>query len=99
MISMGQAARQLRVSKSTLSKAISTGKLSANRREDGSWAIDPAELQRYWDANGHRARISEHVDGVESDRPSTDTKTDELVSELRAVIADLRRGQDDLRQD
>ena len=42
------------MSKPALSKAISTSKLSATRREDGSWAIDPAELCRYVEANGHR---------------------------------------------
>jgi hypothetical protein len=46
--------RLVGVSKPTLSKAISTGKLSATRREDGSWAIDPAELCRCVEANGHR---------------------------------------------
>jgi hypothetical protein len=54
MISMGMAARQLGVSKATLSKAIASGKLSATRREDQSWAIDPAELARYVSAHGHR---------------------------------------------
>ena len=32
------------------------GKLSATRREDGSWSIDSAELARYLDANGYRFR-------------------------------------------
>ena len=53
-LTLGQASKQVGVSKPTLSKAISTGKLSATRREDGSWAIDPAELCRYVEANGHR---------------------------------------------
>jgi len=53
-LTLGQAAKQVGVSKPTLSKAISTGKLSATRREDGWWAIDPAELYRYVEANGHR---------------------------------------------
>ena len=39
MLTLGTAARQLGVSKGTISKAIATGKLSATRREDGSWAI------------------------------------------------------------
>jgi hypothetical protein len=36
----------------TISKAIASRKLSATRREDGSWAIDCAELARYLDVNG-----------------------------------------------
>jgi excisionase family DNA binding protein len=43
MLTLGAAARQLGVSKGTISKAIASGKLSATRREDGSWAIDGSE--------------------------------------------------------
>ncbi len=53
-LTLGQASNQVGVSKPTLRKAISTGKLSATRREDGSFAIDPSELCRYVEANGHR---------------------------------------------
>src|SRR5215472_11986121 len=56
MLTLGQAARHCGVSKGTISKAIASGKLSATRREDGSWAIDGAELARYLDVNGHRFR-------------------------------------------
>jgi excisionase family DNA binding protein len=57
-LTLGQAAKQVGVSKPTLSKAISTGKLSTTRREDGSFAIDPAELCRYVEANGHRFHLA-----------------------------------------
>ena len=56
MLTLGAAARQLGVSKGTISKAIASGKLSATRREDGSWAIDGSELARYLEVNGHRFR-------------------------------------------
>lgn len=54
MVTLGEAARQLGISKPTLSKAISKGQLSATRREDGSFAIDPSELVRWWDGVKHR---------------------------------------------
>jgi excisionase family DNA binding protein len=60
MLTLAEAARLCGVTKSTISKAIRTGKLSATRREDGSWSIDNAELARYLDAyldaNGYRFR-------------------------------------------
>ena len=87
---LGEAARQCGVAKGTISKAIKTGKLSATRREDNSWAIDNAELARYLEANGHRFRS----DTVEADRPETEAVTNALVAELRAVIADLRSDRD-----
>jgi excisionase family DNA binding protein len=51
---LGEAARQCGVAKGTISKAIKTGKLSATRREDGSWKIDNGEIARYLEANQHR---------------------------------------------
>jgi hypothetical protein len=106
MISMGKAARQLRVSKATLSKAIATGKLSANRNADGSYAIDPAELARYHAVHGHRFHAGE------SGQPSTDASTgnntgselvelrvlkrvaEERLAELKAALDDMRRERD-----
>src|SRR5215204_7314997 len=67
MVTLGNAAKQLGVSKPTLSKAISRGHLSATRREDGSFAIDPAELVRWWENARHRF----HVQPVSHFQPST----------------------------
>ena len=54
MVTLGSAAKQLGIAKPTLSKAISKGQLSAARRDDGSFAIDPSELVRWWDGVKHR---------------------------------------------
>ena len=45
-LSLGQAAKETGMDKSTLSRAIKNGKLSATRQENGGYAIDPAELFR-----------------------------------------------------
>jgi hypothetical protein len=45
-LSLGQAAKETGVDKSTISRAIKSGKLSATRKENGGYAIDPAELFR-----------------------------------------------------
>jgi excisionase family DNA binding protein len=45
---LGEAARQAGVSKPTLSKAISSGRLSAEKQPDGSYRIQPAELFRVY---------------------------------------------------
>ena len=62
MVTLGEAARQLGISKPTLSKAISKGQLSATRREDGSFAIDPSELVRWWDGVKHRFQPQPVID-------------------------------------
>jgi hypothetical protein len=48
MLSLGQAARLAQTSKTTLTRAIKAGRLSATRRDDGSYAIDRAELGRVY---------------------------------------------------
>jgi excisionase family DNA binding protein len=53
-LTLGMAAKHLGVTKPTLSKAIHSGKLTAERREDGSFAIDTAELDRYRAVHRHR---------------------------------------------
>jgi hypothetical protein len=47
-LSLGQAAKVTRLGKTTLTRAIKAGRLSATRREDGSYAIDPSELARVY---------------------------------------------------
>lgn len=68
-LSLGQAAKHLGISKPTLSKAISSGKISAKKREDGSYAIDPSELDRYRLANEHRFPSSSETPKVTPDTP------------------------------
>ena len=47
---LGQAAKAANVSKTTIQRAIKSGRLSATRRDDGSYDIDPAELRRAFPA-------------------------------------------------
>ena len=48
MLTLGQAARLTGTSKTTLTRAIKAGRLSATRRDDGSYGIDEAELSRVY---------------------------------------------------
>lgn len=45
-LTLNQAAKECGRAKSTISKAIKSGKLSASPQDDGSYIIDPAELFR-----------------------------------------------------
>src|SRR5258708_7132024 len=83
MLTLGQAAKQIGVSKPTLSKAISTGKLSATRREDQSVAIDPSELMRYFEANRHRSNLATE-DAWRAEPPAGDRGNGVDLVELRA---------------
>ena len=45
-LSLSQAAKAAGKSKSTINRAIKSGKLSATRHDDGSYTIDGSELSR-----------------------------------------------------
>jgi hypothetical protein len=53
--SLGQAAKAVGRSKTTIHRAIKSGKLSASRSADGGWSIDPSELSRAYPATGNGA--------------------------------------------
>ena len=46
--SIGEAAKAVGISKSTLSRAIKNGRISAIRLDDGSYSIEPVELHRVY---------------------------------------------------
>ncbi len=48
-MTLGQAAKVVGKSKSTLSRSIKKGTLSATRLDDNSYSIDPSELARVFD--------------------------------------------------
>lgn len=86
---LGQAAKATGSSKSTLRRAIEGGRLSATRRDDGSYEIDPAEL--------HRVFPRHSADTAEMARSDTASDTGGLQREitvLREVVEDLRRRLD-----
>lgn len=50
MLSVSAAAKLINVSKTTIYRAIKSGKISAIRQDDGSFLIDPFELVRAYPA-------------------------------------------------
>ena len=51
-LSLSQAARLTGRSKSTIGRAIKSGRMSATRNEDGTFGINPAELLRAFPKDG-----------------------------------------------
>lgn len=50
-LTLGQAAKTAKRSKGTLSKALNSGRISAEKDDKGRWQIDPSELSRWMSAN------------------------------------------------
>ena len=55
---LGEAAKRANVSKPTLSKAVKTGRITAEKQPDGSYRIQPVELFRVYPPATHETRSS-----------------------------------------
>lgn len=99
-LSLSQAARESGTSKPTLSRWIAKGKVSAERQQDGSYLIDPSELDRIKDLmrNGNG---SGNPNMKQSETPQETSALQREIELLRErlndkdeVISDLRRRLD-----
>jgi hypothetical protein len=99
---LGEAAKATGKSKAAISRAIKTHKLSAQRQEDGSFKIDPAELHRVYppvaaEQDNQRSPTVASATVVNPDatgeirelRAKLDAATERLA-EKEALIAELR---------
>jgi excisionase family DNA binding protein len=107
-VTLGEASRQSGLSKSTISRAIRDGKLSAIRSADtGSYRIEQSELQRYLDAVAVTRATAETVAMTHTATPSETAATAALEAEiaglrevgtlLRAELADVKTDRDHWR--
>jgi hypothetical protein len=106
MISLGQAAKLAGLGKTTIARAIKSGRLSATRRDDGGYHIDVAELERVYplrapaeptgatgDATGPAVR-SATGDATGSDLTGEIAALRATAALMREQIADLREDRD-----
>lgn len=89
---VGQAARAVGKSKSTISRAIDAGRISAAKNDDGSYLIDAAELHRVFPPI-RVATVAEGPDDVSRD-PARDGAA---TLELRVLQERLEGAQRELR--
>ena len=97
-LSLSQAAKLTGKSKSTINRAVKTGKLSAARHEDGSYSIDPAELARAFDVEpleGTKRRDAD-LDGTRL--LERITALEAMLNREREISADLQEDRDRWRQ-
>ena len=88
MFTMGQAAKEVGTSKTSIHRAIKSGKLSASRNDDGTLSIDPAELFRAYP----RARPSRNGNGtMEQTVPANETVVTAPDPAVTARLAALER--------
>ena len=110
-LSPRDAVRLYRVSRATLTKALSDGKISAEKNDAGHWQIDPAELARVYAPRAPQKAVSRASPGqVSRDEPGQKTALDAADMAARLARAEaaldaerekvdlLQRNLDDLRR-
>ena len=100
-LTLRQAADLCGASRSTIHRALKSGKLSGNRLEDGAWDIDPSELVRVfpWDISEpvQRDNPGQGREGANEREAVLVVKVEMLEHQLereRDTIADLRKRLD-----
>lgn len=97
-LSLSQAAKLTGKSKSTINRAVKSGKLSATRHENGTYSIDPAELTRAFDVKpleGAKRRDTDPGGTRLIDRIET---LEAMLNREREISADLKEDRDRWRQ-
>lgn len=97
-LSLSQAAKLTGKSKSTINRAIKTGKVSATRHDDGSYSIDPAELSRAFDMDPSRGSKRSDAEPDETRLLERIETLETMLSREREISADLKEDRDRWRQ-
>lgn len=99
--SLSQAAKETGKGKSSIHRAIKSGRLSAQRHEDGTYSIDAAELFRVFPPTLPEP-VQKRGAEPQEERPATPTVTEEVLRvRVEMLQAQLEREQDtvaDLRR-
>jgi excisionase family DNA binding protein len=99
MLTLGQAARLTGLGKTTLTRAIKAGRLSATRRDDGSYGIDPAELHRVYEIRPETPEtVSQSGATVHHATPGATPRDGASDSEVTARLATLEEQVKGLRE-
>lgn len=99
---LGEAAKATGISKASISRAINSGRISAIKKDDGSFSIEPVELHRVYPPKS-AAPVAETVIGTQRNT-NADTRNGSdfnvLQARLDAALEQLRDREgtiDDLR--
>jgi excisionase family DNA binding protein len=96
LLSLREAAQQTGTNKSTIWRAIKSGRMSATRLDDGGFAIDPAELFRVFEPQQSEQRREQRRAGqgttadLQQETTPATPATDELALKVAALDAEVR---------
>lgn len=84
--SVSRAARETGLSKSTISRAIKSGRISAARQHDGSYLIEPAELFRVYPRNVAQLPSDARHDAVRNQLQEASATTSKEIELLKLKL-------------
>ena len=82
-LTLAEAAQATGLNRSTILRAIKSGRISGARDETGAWSVEPVELHRIFPPAEAKPEPMRQ-----------DAQTDALVLELRAQLAEMRSQRD-----
>ena len=83
-LSLGQAAKETGKSKSVISNALNSGRLSGKRNDKGGWEIDPSELFRVF--TKQNAKEPEKEQNGTHENPIQNTLLEQKIRHLREQL-------------
>jgi hypothetical protein len=98
MYTLGEAARAVGKAKSTISRDVKSGKISAARNPDGSVSIDPAELHRVYPATPATGSANGRSNDSHPLERGAATVWEREIALLRERLADKDNVIEDLRR-
>jgi excisionase family DNA binding protein len=98
VLSLAEAAQQTALNRSTILRAIKSGKISGTRDHNGAWVVEPAELFRIFPpAEAASQGVPDHAHGASS-AAAADAElrirlqmAEERLGELKQMISDMGR--------
>lgn len=94
---LGSAAKATGKSKTTIQRAISKGRISAQKDDSGRYVIEPSELHRIFPLVSH-ATVSQQSQG-DTTRPPDETPLKVKVEALEAMLEREREALSEMRHD
>lgn len=94
---LAEAAKATGTNKTTILRAIKSGKVSGTKDEQGTWLVEPAELHRVYPPAELRSAAG--TDAMQRYAPPTAPAVEGQIAALRDTAELLRAQLDDVRKD
>jgi hypothetical protein len=96
LLSATQASKAVGKSVPTVTRAIKSGKLSAEKRDGGGYDIDPSELFRVWPAVSNVSDATPNV--LERETPNETSVLKREVDLLREMLDETKADRDEWKE-